>query len=171
MRRTTRYWLCFLIGGMAFGLSLWAQEIEEESWDIQREPAAAGEATFTLQGSYAPRPLPKDQDMQAMEAKRFARVYPFEIRNGLDIYKNHGRRDPKWDQAVLEFLEFYAQNRATTSPLPMYKIFPPRTQPLVDAGCTDPFILFCHGWGLLYGPRHMEAGPFLERAVEGLQAG
>lgn len=97
----------------------------------------------------------------------------------IEPYKKLGRRDPKWDAQALAYLEVVAQQFSFGSVPRLYQpegslaIRPHALElgkTLIDAGCDDPVVLYCHAANLIDTQKAKQGQPLLRKAVEGLRA-
>jgi tetratricopeptide (TPR) repeat protein len=103
----------------------------------------------------------------------------FNRKTVVEPYQKIGKRDPKWDAKAIAYLEEIVQ-QWTQSPLPdfyrphtsthTYTVALPLGQALVDLGCDDPMVLYCHAGQLMDSGKRKEALPLLRQAVKGMRA-
>ncbi|MFH0911065.1 MAG: tetratricopeptide repeat protein, partial [Planctomycetota bacterium] len=181
----------------ALSQSLWAQETEEESWDIPRPsvgvteqrgtfrievgPGATGrllreeerdaETGLAVPPDYAPQPLPSTQDVAGLRASRAERLFERECGRGADVYTASGMKDEAWDEeALLCLTEFARVSSGLPSTLPLEDLAS-RFRTLVNAGCRDPLIYYGCGRTLSTLGREADAAEYFREAAKGFQQG
>ena len=107
-----------------------------------------------------------------------------EIRAKLDFnrrtlaksYEQVGTRDPKWDDAALEFLDAIGLSYSYSGhnmiympgPVPSPAHLEKLGKTAVDAGCDDPLVLYCYGSILYDMKKEAQAKPVILKAADGL---
>lgn len=114
------------------------------------------------------KPLPSEQ--KAYTANDYNQAfYKFEYRSIVEEYKRIGTHDPKWDDAVLIFLDAYAKYAADLPNAPSLTQLLKDGQAAIDMGCTDPMVQSCYGATLLMNSKFTEAILIFERNMDELQ--
>lgn len=103
----------------------------------------------------------------------------FMLRYCLDAYKQYGRRDPKWDEAALKYVDGTARSFAAFRGIPLAD--QPGALPrqdgiregrrLIEAGCDDSIVNWTFGLLTIRDGPTEETKLAFKRSVEGLEAG
>ena len=73
-----------------------------------------------------------------------AKKYAFNRRTMVDAYKEVGDRNPKWDEQAIEFLDEVAKYFSGVEQGPCEKQVRQDGQSVMELGCTDPLVKYCH---------------------------
>ena len=73
------------------------------------------------------------------------RVLAFNKRTLTDAYQQVGVRDPKWDDLVIQYLDNHAQRFTDPHKAPPAESVLAAGMRILELGCTDPLVLYCHG--------------------------
>jgi hypothetical protein len=98
------------------------------------------------------------------------------LRTMVEAYKQVGRRDPKWDESAIKFLDGMAKYFANANEDRIYQLPDvPRDVDLchlgrtaLQAGCDDPLVVYCLGAILDDSGEDDEAVPLVRRSIDGL---
>jgi len=96
----------------------------------------------------------------------------YNLRTCVEAYKESGSRDDAWDDAAIEFLTAAARHFASAKGCKSRMELVAMAEPLVEMGCDDPLMQYCHG-ALLYDAKQDKASQarglrFVERSYTGL---
>ena len=120
------------------------------------------------QPAYEPLPLPAKQPSQKPIFNNSMLVHNRRTLAG--AYTDVGRRDPKWDDAMLAFMDGVAKAMSRQ------KDAPPRAEVLAQAdrllamGCTEPLLLYARAFCLDEMDRPKEADADMRRALAEFEA-
>jgi len=136
------------------------KQLAEETLQAAREERRWGE------------PIPADEDaVTAEDATKYA--IAFNLRTSVEAYKEVGSRDDAWDNAAIEFLTEMARHFSSAEGCKSHMELVEMAEPLVESGCDDPLVQYCHGAMLQDGPQQDAASRargfrFVERSYPGL---
>ncbi|MBA4106653.1 MAG: hypothetical protein C0485_12925 [Pirellula sp.] len=69
----------------------------------------------------------------------------FNLRTSVEAYKKVGSRDDAWDDAAIEFLTEASRHFASAKGYKSQVELIAMAEPLVEQGCDDPLVMYCHG--------------------------
>lgn len=105
---------------------------------------------------YEPKPIPSGPD-----AKTDADFEPIRMkwarRISIDLYRERGMRDPRWDKEAEALLEAYAQFEGCGSDKPTIKEFAQLADALVETECPDPLVRLAAGSAFFLAKRYEDA--------------
>ena len=156
---------------IGFGHSL------EQTLSDEIEAVLAGKqlAEETLQAAREARrwgePIPAGED--AVTAKdAIEHAIAFNLRTSVEAYKVVGSRDDAWDDAAIEFLTEAARHFSSAKGCKSQMELVELAEPLVERGCDDPLVKYCHGAmlqdGLQDAASQARAMRFVEQSYHGL---
>lgn len=119
--------------------------------------------------------IPVDPNAVTEHAFRAA-LLDFNRRTSVETYKQVGKRDPKWDEPAIAFLEamarYFANYRVATryriNPVPTLKELEAQGRAVVALGCDDPLILYGLAAALDNQNKRSEARPLLDKVFDEL---
>ena len=123
--------------------------------------------------------IPGASDPKVVTEHTFrAALLDFNRRTSVETYKQVGRRDPKWDEPAVAFLETLARYFANSNVASRYKIEPvptleeleSRGRAVVALGCDDPLVLYGLALALDNQNKRAEAKPLIQKVLDELQA-
>ena len=82
-------------------------------------------------------------------------------------YKKMGKRDSKWDNAAISFLDGYTRWYTNSGEEYDFNAIMSQGKAAVDAGCDDPIILTCLGYMTYANQKYTDAVPLLLRGLDG----
>ncbi|HEV2293916.1 MAG TPA: hypothetical protein VGR35_08665 [Tepidisphaeraceae bacterium] len=105
-----------------------------------------------------------------------AALLDFNRRTSVETYKAVGKRDPKWDQPAVAFLEVLARYFANSKAADRYRIEPAPTlqeleaqaRALISIGCDDPLVIYGLAVALDNQDKRKEARPLLQQVLDEL---
>ena len=86
----------------------------------------------------------------------------------LEGYKQHGHRDDAWDESAIEFIEMCIAVFNDVPNAPDFKELQSAGEQVVNAGCTDPLVLYGYGYARDRRNHRRGAEQYLRAAVQGL---
>ncbi len=119
--------------------------------------------------------IPGASDPKAITEHTFrAALLDFNRRTSVETYKQVGKRDPKWDEPAIAFLESVARYFANTNVAARYQIQPAPTLKELEAqgravialGCDDPLVVYGLAVALDNQGKRGEAQPLLQKVLD-----
>ena len=86
----------------------------------------------------------------------------------LEGYKQHGHRDDAWDESAIEFIEMCIAVFNDVPNAPDFEELQSAGEQVVNAGCTDPLVLYGYGYARDRRNHRRGAERYLRAAVQGL---
>ncbi len=135
------------------------KQLAEETLEAAREAKRWG------------KPIPSGEDaITATDATEFELA--FNLRTSVDSYKKVGSRNEAWDESAIEFLtemsSHFSSSKGHKSRMELIEM----AEPLVESGCDDPLVRYCHGAMLEDGAQddvsRARGSRFVERSYAGL---
>lgn len=101
-------------------------------------------------------PIPQNEE--AITTREVAeQKLAYNRRTLVDAYREHGKHDPKWDEPAVELLEEMARHFSSTEGFKSREEILDLTKPLLNLGCDDPMVKYCHA-AMILGTDRTKAG-------------
>ena len=113
------------------------------------------------------KPIPCSADVYTEKQYR-EKELKFNRRTMSEAYKWAGKKNPKWDDEAINYLEMFTEKFSGMPNAPQYAELEIEGRELIDLGCDDPLILYCYGTALQKNGKWAKAEKYVRKSVNGL---